>query len=153
MGCPKLISIGNFQPRPRLDHQARVHLKISNQIALHITYLRSISEFSQEISMYCPKHTSSYRPSKNPTSYPSARPFQNLIPTNPFPHTQPTTYSNLPPSLLPLVPLLLQITHGLYQAGGHTGHTVLIIKAGSHFRVQSWMQLCIQLCTGVKKIF
>ena len=33
------------------------------------------------------------------------------------------------------------------------GHTVIIMKSGSHLRVQSWMQSCIQLCTGVKKIF
>ena len=66
--------------------------------------------------MHCPKHTSSYRPSKNPSSYPSAKLFQNSTPTNPLPHTQPTIHSNLPPLLLPLTPPLLHITHGLYQA-------------------------------------
>ena len=66
--------------------------------------------------MYCPEHTSSYGPSKNTSSYPSANPFQNSIPMNPLPHTQPTTYSNLLPSFLPLAPPLLHITNGLYQA-------------------------------------
>ena len=33
------------------------------------------------------------------------------------------------------------------------GHTVLIFKYGSHFRVQSRMKPCIQSCTGVKKRF
>ena len=33
------------------------------------------------------------------------------------------------------------------------GHTVIVIKDGSHFRAQSRMQLFIQSCTGVNKIF
>ena len=72
--------------------------------------------FSQEISMYLSDHTPSCRPNKNSSSYPSAKPFQNSISANPLAHTQSTTNSNLPPSVLPLAPHLLHITHGLYQA-------------------------------------
>ena len=66
--------------------------------------------------MYCPEHTSSYYPSKIPSSYPSAKPFQNSITTTPLRHTQPTTHRNLSPSLLPIAPPLLHITNGPYQA-------------------------------------
>ena len=33
------------------------------------------------------------------------------------------------------------------------GHTVFVLKAGSHLRVQYRMKSCIQSCAGVKKIF
>ena len=33
------------------------------------------------------------------------------------------------------------------------GHTVLVFNYVSHSRFQSWMQLCIQSCTGFKKTF
>ena len=36
--------------------------------------------------------------------------------------------------------------------GNNTGQNVLVIKDGSHFQIQSRMQLCIPLYTGVRKI-
>ena len=113
MGCPNPTPIWNFWPRPRPDHQARVCLKFPNKKGLHIASLGSISYLSQETSIYWTEHTSSYCPSKNPSSYPSAKPFQNSIPTNPLPHTQPTPHSNLLTSLIPFAPTLIHSTHGL----------------------------------------
>ena len=102
-----------------------------------------------------PKHIPSYPPSKFPPCAPSHTPISNSIQSHPLPHTHPTTHINYPPSLLPLAPPLLHHTHGIYHAalGRHTGHTALVFKYGSHSRVQSWMQSCIQSCAVVKKIF
>ena len=101
-----------------------------------------------------PEHILIYRPSKLPSCSPIHTPFSNSIPTHTLPHTHPTTHINILPSILPIASPLLHITPGLYQAvfGGHTGHTVLVFKAGSPFRVQSRVQSCIQSYAGVKKI-
>ena len=74
-------------------------------------------------------------------------------PHNPLKNNQPTPNLVTPPTLLPLTQTLFHIIYGLYQTnfGIQTGHIVLVIKALSHFRFQSQIQLCIQLCTGVKK--
>ena len=135
-----------FQPPACLDRRSRVHLEISSKKPHYIAQLGSISEISHETSMARPEHIPSYHQSKLPLCLPSHTPFSNYIPTHPLPHTHPTTHINLPPSLLPLAPPLLHLTHGLYQAalGGHTGHNVLIFKAGSHSQFQYWMQFYIQ---------
>ena len=148
-----------FQPSAHLDCRARVRLEIANQTPYHIAQLRSISKNSQLTSMPCPEHIPSYHPSKFPSWAPSQTPFSNSIPPIPLPHTHPTTHFKHPPSLLPLAPPQLHLTHGLYQAAlsGHTGNIALAFKAESHSwvqsRVQSRMQSCIQSCAGVKKRF
>ena len=142
-----------FQPSTRLDCQLRVHLEIS----YHISQLRSISKTSQLTSMAHPEHIPIYHPSKFPSCAPSQTPFSTSIPSIPLPHTHTTTNFKHPPSLLPLAPPQLRLTHGLYQAtlGNQTGHTALAFKAESHSRFQSrfqfQMQSCIQSCTGVKQ--
>ena len=148
-----------FQPSAHLDCRARVCLEIANQTPYHIDQLRSISKNSQLTSMARPEHIPSYHPSKFPSCAPSQTPFSNSIPSISLPHTHPTTHFKHPPSLLPLAPPQLHITHGLYQAalGGHTSNIALAFKAESHSRVQSrvqsQMQSCIQSCAGVKKRF
>ena len=129
------------QPPSRPDRRSGVRLAISNQKPHYIAQLGSISKISQETCMSRPERIPSYRPSIIPSCSPSHTPFQKPIPTHPLPHTQLTTRINLPPSLLPLAPSLLHLTHGLYQAlGGHTGHTVFVFKAGSQSWIQSRMQ-------------
>ena len=142
-----------FQPLARLDRQVGVRLEISNQKPYHILQIGSSSEISQETSMARSEHIPSYRPSKFPSCALSHTPVSNSIPSHPLPHTHPITPINHPPSLLPLAPPLLHLIHGLYQAalGGHTGHTALVFKDGSHSRVQSRIHSCIQSCAGVKK--
>ena len=144
-----------FRPPVCLDCRAEVRLEISNPKPRYIAQLGSISKKSQEKSMSRPEHILSYLPSKIPSCSPSHTPFEYSIPTHPLLHTNPPPHINLPPSLLPLVPPLLHLTRGIYQAafGGHTSHTVLAFEAGSHSRVQSRIQWCIQSCAGVKKIF
>ena len=117
----------------------------SDQEPHHIDQLGSTSNIFQETSMSCPYHIPSYRPSKFPSFAPSQTPVSNSIQSHPLPHTHPTTHINHPPSLLPLSPSLLHITHGIYQTalGGHTGHTSFVFKAGSHSQVQSQIQSCI----------
>ena len=121
----------------------------------HIAQLRSILKISQLTSMARPEHIPSYHPSTFPTCAPSQTPFSNSIPPIPLPHT----HFKHPPSLLPLAPPQLHLTHGLYQAAldCHTGNIALVFKAESHSRVQSRvqsrMQSCIQSCAGVKKRF
>ena len=133
-------------------------LEISNQTPYHIAQLRSISKISQITSMARPEHIPSYHPRKFPSCAPSHTSFSNSLPSIHLPRTHPTTHLNHPPSLLPLAPPQLHLTHGIYQAtlGGHTNHTALIFKAESHSQVQSRfqsrMQSCIQSCAGVKKI-
>ena len=139
--------------------QAGVRLEIPNQTPYHIAQLRSISKISQIISMARPEHIPSYHPSKFPSWAPSQTPFSNSIPPIPLPHTHSPTHFKHPPSLFPLAPPQLHLTHGLYQAalGGHTGNIPLAFKAEFHSRVQSQvqsrMQSCIQSCTGVKRRF
>ena len=148
-----------FQPSARLDSRVGVRLEISNQTPYHIAHLRSTSKISQLPSMARPEHTPSYHPSKFPSCAPGQNPFSNSIPSIPLPHTHPTTHFKHPPSLLPLAPPQIHLTHGLYQAalGGHTGNIALAFKAESHsrvqFRVQSRMQSCIKSWAGVKKRF
>ena len=144
-----------FQPPACLDRRVWVRQEISNHESHHIARLGSNSKISQETSMACPEHITSYCPSKFPLCAPSHTPVSNSIPSHPLPHAHPITRINHPPSLLPLAPPLLHITHGLYQAalGGHIGHTSLVFKAGSNSWVQSWIQSCIQSCAGVKKRF
>ena len=134
-GLPIRGPSGNFQPKPH-----------------YIAQVMSISTFSQETSMPCKDHIPNYRPINIPSCSPSHTPFQYSIPTHHLPQTHPTIHINLPPSLFPLAPPLLNLTYGLYQAAlGHTGHTVLVFKDVSYSQVQSRMKSCIQLCTRVKK--
>ena len=146
-----------FQPSARLDCQFEISLEISNQTPYHIAQLRSISNISPITSMARPAHIPSYHLSKFPSCAPSQTPISKSFPSIPLPHTHPSTHLSYPPSLLPLAPPQLHLTHGLYQAalGGHTGHTALSFKAESHSwvqsQVQSWMQTCIQSCAGFKK--
>ena len=163
---PSQGAIQNFRPKLNPDFPAGYHSKLSNQSPLMIPQPWSISNFQpkilahrparvhlknfQETSMYRPEDTSNYYPSKITSQYPSYTPFRNSLPKNPLPHTQPTTHSKLLPSL---PPPLLHLTHGLFHLGGHTGHTELAIKTGSHLRVQLQMKLCIHPCAGVKKRF
>ena len=128
-----------FQPQAHLDHRARVRLEISNQKTHYIAQLWSSSEFSQETYMARPEHIPIYHSSKLPSCSPSHTPFSKSIPTHRLLHTHLTTHINLPPSLLPLSPPLLHITHGLYQTtlDGHTSHTVLVFKAVSCSRFHS----------------
>ena len=148
-----------FQPSAHLDSRAGVNLEISNQATYHIAQLRSISKIFQLTSMARPKHIPTYYPTKFPSCAPSQTPFSNSMLSIPLPHTHPPTHFKPPPSLLPLAPPQLQLTHGLYQAalGKHTGNIALAFKAESHSwvqsRVQSRMQSCIQSCAGVKKRF
>ena len=148
-----------LQPSARLDCRVKVRLEISNQTPYHIAHLRSISNIFQLTSMARPEHIPSYHPSKFPSCAPSQTPSSNSIPSSPLPHTHPTTHFKHPPSLLPLAPPQLHLTHGLYQAalGVHTNNIALAFKVESHSRVQSQvqcrMQSCIQLCAGVKKRF
>ena len=130
-----------YQTPARLDRRNGFRLELPNQKPHYIARLGSISEFPQETFMARPEHIPSYRPRKLPSCLLIHTHFSNYIPTHPLPHTHPTTHLNLPPSLFPLAPPLLHLTHGLYQAavGGHTGHTVLVFKAGSHSQVQSQM--------------
>ena len=134
-----------FQPTARIDRQFGIRLEISNQKTYHIAKLGSNSEISQETSMTRSEQICSYRPRKLPSCAPSHTPVSKSIPSQPLPHIHPNTPMNHPQSLLPLAPNLLHLTHGQYQAalGGHTDHTALVFKAGSHSRVQSWMQSCI----------
>ena len=143
-----------FQPPACLYCRFGVCLEISNQTPYYITQLRSISKISQITSMARPEHIHSYHPNKFPSCAPSQTPFSNSLPSIPLPHTHPTTHLNHPPSLLPLAPPQLHLTHGLNQAalGGHTGHATLVFKAASHSRVhshiQSRMQFFIQSYAG-----
>ena len=150
-----------IQTPARLDRRVGVRLEISNQKPNHIAQLGSNSKNSQVTSMARPEHIPSYHPSKIPSCAPSHTPISKSLPSHPLPHTHLTTHLNHPPSLLPLAPPLLHLTHGLYQAtlGVHTSHTALLFKAESYSRVQSRfqsrfqsrMQSCIQSCAGVKK--
>ena len=123
-----------FQPPSRLDRRVGARLEISNQEPNHIAKLGSNSKISQKTSMAHPEHIPRYRSSKFLSCAPSHTPVSNSTPSHPLPHNHPTTHINHPPSILPLAPALLHITHGLYQAalGGHTGHTALVFNAGYH---------------------
>ena len=138
---------------PHPEHPAGFRGTCSNPKALQITWLRSISYLYQETSMYCPKHTAIYRQSKNPSSYPSAAPFQHSIPKNPLSTRRtyhPFQYPIIAPSTRP-TPTKHRRWAITGHLSGHTGRTVLTIKSGSHFRVQSQMQSCIQSCKKVKR--
>ena len=126
---------------------------MSKQEPNHISQLGYKSKTPQETSMARPEHMPSYRSSKFPSCVTSHTLILNSIPPHPLTNTHPTTHINHPPSLIPIALSILHLTHGLYQAalGGHTGHTALIFRSESHSQVQSWMQSCIQLFTGVKK--
>ena len=104
-----------FQPSAHLYCQVGVRLGISNQTTYHIAQLRYISKFSQLTSMARPEHIPSYHPSKFSSRAPSQTPFSNSIPSIPLPHTHPTNHFKHPPSLLPLAPPQLHLTHGLSQ--------------------------------------
>ena len=140
-----------FQPRFLLDPSDGVQTKImSNYLSrfprwvqcqtLRLNILphhpdRVHSEIVQKTPMFRPHLTPSYHPSKIISQYPSYASFTKSHPKNPRP--TPTPYHTW------AIPGHLE---------NHTGHTLLIFKAGSHFRVQSQVQPCIQLCAGVKKI-
>ena len=139
----------HFWPPARLDRRSGVRLEISNQKPYHIVQLGSNSGISQGTSMARSEHIPSYRPIKFLSCALRHTPVSNSIPSHHLPHTHPITHTNHPPSLLPLAPPLLHITHGMYQAalGGHTGYTALVFKAvptsGSLpwcIRVSSFMQ-------------
>ena len=153
ISCPQVPFHSIYQQLARLDRRFMVRLEISNQKPNHIAQLRSISTISKITSMARPEHIPINHPRKFPSCAPSHIPFSNSLPAHPLPHTHPSTNINHPPSFLQLAPPLLHLTHGLYQAalGGHTGHTALVFKSESHYRVQSPMHLCIQLCAEVKK--
>ena len=85
-----------------------------NQEPHHIAQMGSTSKISQGTSMARPKHIPSYGPSKFTPCAPSHTPVSHYIPSHILPHTHPTTHINHLPSLLPLAPPLIYLTHGLY---------------------------------------
>ena len=153
-------SIQNFQPNILPAHPSGVH-SISNQISFQITQPRSIQNFQLNILPNHPARIhfkiSRKSPSVDPISYPFTRtrkiPSQYRI-NRPFtktpretPSINPTyhpscyftnttaTHPTHTPSYIWAIPGPL---------GGHTGHTLLLIKAGHHFWVQDRIQSCIQ---------
>ena len=133
--------IQKIQPNVLPNNPSRVHLKFPAKnppkspsrgpFKIFQEHFIWRSEFTpirlpQQNSIQMPQQHTFYRitPTENPFKYPTCHPC--FTPTN--------TPSNLPtpnPSHIWAIP---------GHICGHTGHTVLIIKAGSHFRLQSRIQ-------------
>ena len=91
--------IYNFQPNALPRQPARVHSKSPQETYIHRPDLTPIS---------CPR--------KIPSKYPSYAHFTKSHLANHLPHSQPNTHTIFLPTLLPLPPSLIHLTHGLYQA-------------------------------------
>ena len=129
------------------------HLTVtfSDQKLFQTTHPGSIRNFSGK-SIWRPNFTPIHPPpEKNRQNTPVTHIFQKTT------HRTPFWPPNLPPYFTPTNTPYTRPIPNLYHTWSITGHigghTVLVIKAGSHFRIQSRMQSCIKSCTVVKKIF
>ena len=135
---PQQGSISNFHQKNFPHCQARSQLKIPPG-NLHVLSRAHIQLTPRQSSITIPELHTVYKitpeepPSTHPTYHPSYSPTITTC-TRPTPN-----------------PFHTWATPG--RLCGHMGHTALVIKYGSHLRVQSYMQSCIQSCTRVKKRF
>ena len=133
----------------------RLNIQFSDPKSFQITQQGSIRNFPRKLHLKTRVHTHSLAPEKFHKNISATRLFQKKLTHSTLFHTPNLhPYPLTPKTLLILTPPLLNIIHGLYQAtfDSHTGRTVLVIKAGYHFCVQSHIQSWIQSCAGVKKI-
>ena len=125
---------------------------ISDQTSFQITKPGQL-KFSQENSIWPPEFRPIRPPKKNSKKIPQQHTFYKNTPREP-PSTPPTFHQYFTPTNTPstlLTPNPYHICDITVHLCGHTGPTVLVLKAVSHFWVQCRMQSCTQSCAGFKK--
>ena len=162
---PSGIPFHNFQAKVGPDAPVGIQPTTSNQTSVQISHLGSSWNFltkmtstspswgpfqnSQAITHGLPRAHTHSQPEQNSITHPQLDAFTISHQENILPHTRTTTHLTFPPRLLTLAPLIIRLTHAIYQAAFAAPRVILYSYSrldptsgsspGYQSRIQSWI--------------